>query len=90
VELRLADVFRTSPASLLSRMFRTAAQMTAGIPPGVDPIQGMVDTTPLQAFLRRVLNTPDGFAAGRWPPTSAAGESTRWPSRPRATPPRRA
>jgi len=64
VALRLSDVFRTSPASLLSRVFRTAAQMTAGTPPGVPPIQGMVDTSPLQAFLRRVLHSPDGSLPG--------------------------
>jgi len=64
VELRLSDVFRTSPAALLSRVVRTAAQITAGSPPGVEPIQGMVDTQPLRAFLRRVLDTSDGSLPG--------------------------
>jgi NTE family protein len=64
VALRLSDVFRTSPWSLGSRMLRTMVQVTAGTPPGVDPIQGMVDTSPLRQFLNRVLDTADGSLAG--------------------------
>src|SRR5262245_16008879 len=41
--LRLSNVFRTSPISLGSRMLRTMVQITSGIPPGVPPVQGMVD-----------------------------------------------
>src|SRR5262245_25912214 len=46
--LQLKNVFRTSPYSLGSRMVRTLAQITTGTPPGVPPIQGMVDTAPLR------------------------------------------
>src|SRR5215510_6683358 len=58
--LRLSDVFRTSPMSLGSRMLRTMAQITTGTPPGVPPIQGMVDTTPLREFLHQTYQTPNG------------------------------
>jgi NTE family protein len=58
--LRLSNVFRTSPYSLGTRMLRTMVQITSGIPPGVPPVQGMVDTTPLREFLHEAFRTADG------------------------------
>jgi NTE family protein len=58
--LKLKNVFRTSPMSLGSRMLRTMAQITTGTPPGVPPIQGMVDTAPLREFLQNTFGTTDG------------------------------
>src|SRR5262245_57572854 len=58
--LKLKNVFRTSPMSLGSRMLRTMVQITTGTPPGVPPIQGMVDTSPLREFLQEAYQTDDG------------------------------
>ena len=62
--LELKHVFRTSPLSLGSRMIRTLVQITTGTPPGVPPIQGMVDTSPLREFLHRAYGTEDGRLPG--------------------------
>jgi NTE family protein len=63
-ELRLSGVFKTGPWALATRLLRTLVQLTAGTPPGVAPIQGMVDTSPLRRMLMRTLDAPDGRLTG--------------------------
>ena len=57
-------VFTVDPLNLLGRAFRVGLKLSVGVPPGVPKAHGMVDTSPLRAFLHRVLGTPDGTLHG--------------------------
>jgi NTE family protein len=62
--LSFADVFNVHPTKLLRRIFRVGLRLTVGLPPGVPKVHGMVDTSPLRAFLHRTLGTEDGTLPG--------------------------
>lgn len=63
LELRTEDVFRVGPLGLFTQAGAWAISMASG---GhfTPKRHGMVDTTPLHSFLRRVLLTPDGALPG--------------------------
>ena len=63
-DVRISDVFTTSPRSLLSRAAHACLQVAFGIPPDGEPVQGMVDTAPLRRYLHRKLATEDGVLRG--------------------------
>lgn len=63
-DLDVSDVFRTTPMTLLKRMWRTGAQLASGVDVGEDVVEGMVDTGPLREFLRRRLGAADGSLPG--------------------------
>lgn len=63
--LSVDQVFRVDAASLLPRGFRWIAQLSLlGGRRHVPQAQGLVDTSPLQAFLYRALGTEDGSLPG--------------------------
>lgn len=62
--LRLDNVFVSEGISLLCRLMRVGAQLTIGNPFGIGKIYGMVDTTPLRAFLYEALGSRDGSLPG--------------------------
>lgn len=64
LDLRLRNVFRTQGYSLLWRLFRIGMRLSIGLPGFIEPVHGMVDTTPLRKYLCQALKTTDGTLPG--------------------------
>lgn len=62
--LRIEDVFHVDPRSLTTRVFRWGRRLVSGGAPGAPGIRSLVDTTPLERLLERVLDAEDGRLAG--------------------------
>jgi NTE family protein len=63
-DLRPKNVFRTTPRSLVANALRAVVQAVAGVSPGSEPLDAMVDTEPLRRLLRRRLEAADGRLRG--------------------------
>ena len=73
--LRLDNVFVSEGISLLCRLMRVGAQLTIGNPFGIGKVYGMVDTSPLRAFLlAAAMGHFQGFSK-----TLTLAISRRWP-----------
>ncbi len=62
--LDFSDVFSVSSSSLTWQVMRVGLRLSIGLPPGVPRATGMVDTSPLRAFLHRALRTETGALPG--------------------------
>jgi NTE family protein len=62
--LRTEDVIESNPASLFGTALRWGLRLLSGGSKLAPPTRGMVDTTPLRAFLGRALDTEDGRLHG--------------------------
>lgn len=62
--LRFENVFSVEPVKLLSWIIRAGLRLVIRLPLGVPRAHGMVDTSPLKAFLHKALGTDDGVLRG--------------------------
>lgn len=62
--LSFEHVFTVEPMKLVTRVLRVGLRLTVRLPPGLPRAHGMVDTSPLRAFLHGALGTEDGILRG--------------------------
>lgn len=58
------QVYRVDPPALLGNLFRWGVRLVSGGSVSETQTRGLVDTTPLRAFLERALEPQDGILAG--------------------------